>query len=55
MQAASTADYPGVLGEWLSVREHDPVFTGRLGAVGAEFGKAEPVAIRAIAAEQRDN
>src|SRR5437763_99701 len=54
VQAAATADYPGALRERLSIREHDPVFAGRPGAVGAEFGQGEPVTIRAVAAEQRD-
>src|SRR6266581_7982746 len=54
VQAASAADYPGARWERLSVREHDPVFARRLGAIGAEFGQGEPITIRAVAAEQRD-
>src|SRR5690348_65806 len=54
VQAAATADYPGARWERLSIREHDPVFAGRPGAVSAKFGEGEPVTVRAVAPEQRD-
>ncbi len=54
VQAASAADDLGGRRERLAVREHDPVFTGRLGAVGTDLGQGEPVIVGAVAAEQRN-
>jgi hypothetical protein len=43
MQSASAADDLGACRDRLPAGEHDPVFTRRLGAVGAELGQGEPV------------
>jgi hypothetical protein len=54
MQAASAADDLGARRERLPAGKHDPVFTSRLGTIGAEFDPGEPVIIGAVAAEQPD-
>jgi hypothetical protein len=42
MRAASAADDPGACPKRLPAREHHPVFTGRLGAIGTEFEHTMP-------------
>ena len=52
--AAIPARLPGCRARALPVREHNPVFTGRVGAPGVELGDGEPVVVGPVAAEQRD-
>jgi hypothetical protein len=54
MQSASPADDLGACPDLHPAGEHDPVFTSRLGTIGAELGQGEPVIIGAVTTEQSD-